>query len=170
MRVLPGPQDGHFDAENWAQFVAADYSVTRDADRMGVRLQGPALQHVPGLGADIVSEAVAPGAVQVPGAGQPIVLGVDAQTIGGYAKIATVISADLPRLAHLRPGERLRFAVVSREAALAARRTQAAALAEWARSIAPLRASGQPDEAALYAGNLISGMIDAHSGGDAAGR
>lgn len=169
LRVLPGPQDGHFDAESWALFVAADYSVTRDADRMGVRLQGPTLRHVPGLGADIVSEAVAPGAVQVPGAGQPIVLGVDAQTIGGYAKIATVISADLPRLAHVRPGDVLRFAVVSREAALAARQAQAAALADWVRGIAPVRASGQPDEAALYAGNLISGMIDAHSGGDAVG-
>ncbi len=163
LRVLPGPQDDHFDAAAWAQFVGGGYTVTRDADRMGVRLQGAPLQHVPGKGADIVSEAVAPGAVQVPGAGQPIVLGVDAQTIGGYAKIATVISADLPRLAHVRPGHVLSFAVVTREQAFAARAAQAAALADWLRRLAPVHAGGQPDEAALYAGNLISGMIDARS-------
>ncbi len=165
LRVLPGPQDDHFDGEAWALFLGSDYSVTRDADRMGVRLHGPALRHVSGMGADIVSEAVAPGAVQVPGAGQPIVLGVDAQTIGGYAKIATVISADLPRLAHLRPGSVLRFAVVSREQALAARQAQQTALADWIRRLTPVRASGEPDEAALYAGNLISGMINAHGDG-----
>ena len=163
LRVLPGPQDDHFDADTWAQFLSAEFSVTRDVDRMGVRLQGPVLRHVAGKGADIVSEAVAPGAVQVPGAGQPIVLGVDAQTIGGYAKIATVISADLPRLAHLRPGSVLRFAVVSREQALAARLAQTAALADWVRRLEPARASGTADEAALYASNLISGMIDARS-------
>lgn len=162
MRVLPGPQHDHFDGEAWARFLGGDYRVTRDADRMGVRLQGPTLHHVAGKGADIVSEAVAPGAVQVPGAGQPIVLGVDAQTIGGYAKIATVITADLPRLAHVRPGSVLRFALVTREQALAARLAQAAALADWVRRLAPVRAGGEPDETALYAGNLISGMIDAH--------
>jgi len=161
LRVLPGPQEEHFDAEAWQSFLGSEYSVTPDADRMGLRLQGAALRHVAGMGADIVSEAVAPGAVQVPGAGQPIVLGVDAQTIGGYAKIATVISADLPRLAHARPGSVLRFAVVTREQALAARVLLAEALANWVRQLGPVRAHGEPDEAALYASNLISGMIDA---------
>ncbi len=163
LRVLPGPQDEHFDSAAWQLFVCSDYSVTRDADRMGLRLQGPQLQHLSGKGADIVSEAVVPGAVQVPAAGQPIVLGVDAQTIGGYAKIATVISADLPRLAHARPGRVLRFAVVTRAQAVAARAAQAADLAAWVRRLSPLRPGGEPDHAALYAGNLISGMIDARS-------
>ena len=163
LRVLPGPQDDHFDSAAWQLFVDSDYSVTRDSDRMGLRLQGPVLRHRPDKGADIVSEAVVPGAIQVPGAGQPIVLGVDAQTIGGYAKIATLISADLPRLAHARPGSVLRFAVVTRAQALAARRAQNAALAAWVRRLAPVRASGEPDPVALYAGNLISGMIDAHT-------
>ena len=161
LRVLPGPQEDHFDAEAWQSFLGSDYRVTRDADRMGLRLQGAALRHSAGKGADIVSEAVVPGAVQVPGAGQPIVLGVDAQTIGGYAKIATVISADLPRLAHARPGSVLRFAVVTREQALAACAALAATLADWVRQLGSLRAHGEPDEAALYASNLISGMIDA---------
>jgi biotin-dependent carboxylase-like uncharacterized protein len=159
LRVLPGPQDGHFDAAAWALFVAGGWQVTREADRMGLRLQGPVLRHRAGFGADIVSEAVVPGAVQVPGAGQPIVLGVDAQTIGGYAKIATVIRADLPRLAHARPGSELRFCVVSRAEALAARLALAASLRDWMRSIGPC--SGEPNAAALHGGNLISGMIDA---------
>jgi biotin-dependent carboxylase-like uncharacterized protein len=161
LRVLPGPQDHHFDAEVWALFLGSDYRVTREADRMGLRLEGPALSHRADLGADIVSEAVLPGAVQVPGTGQPIVLGVDAQTIGGYAKIATVIAADLPRLAHARAGSVLRFEAVTREEALAARRAQADALRDWVRGIGPLRPTGVPEEAALHAGNLISGMIDA---------
>lgn len=167
LRVLPGPQDAHFDADAWARFTGSDYRVTRDADRMGLRLEGAVLPHAPGAGPDIVSEAVVPGAVQVPGAGQPIVLGVDAQTIGGYAKIATVIRADLPRLAHLRPGDVLRFTRVSRAEALAARQALAAALRDWAARIGPPRGGGEPDEAALRADNLISGMIDArHLPGD----
>jgi 5-oxoprolinase (ATP-hydrolysing) subunit C len=101
-----------------------------------------------------------PGAVQVPASGQPIVLGVDAQTIGGYAKIATVIRADLPRLAHARPGTVLRFAAVTRAQALAARLALAAALREWVQRIEPVPAGGEPDETALNAANLISGMID----------
>jgi biotin-dependent carboxylase-like uncharacterized protein len=161
LRVLPGPQDGHFDEAAWALFVGSDWRVTREADRMGLRLEGPLLRHRAGCAADIVSEGVVPGAVQVPGAGQPIVLGVDAQTIGGYAKIATVISADLPRLAHARPGSVLRFGVVTRDEALAARHAQAAALHDWVRRIEPLRADGETDETVLHSGNLISGMIDA---------
>ena len=161
LRVLPGPQDSFFDAEAWALFVGSDWRVTREADRMGLRLEGPTLRHRSGCSADIVSEGVVPGAVQVPGGGQPIVLGVDAQTIGGYAKIATVISADLPRLAHARPGAVLRFCTVTRDEALAARRAQAAALRDWLRRIEPLRADGEADETVLHSGNLISGMIDA---------
>lgn len=159
LRVLPGPQDAHFDDAAWALFVSSDYRVTREADRMGLRLQGPALRHRAGLGADIVSEGVVPGAVQVPATGQPIVLGVDAQTIGGYAKIATVIRADLPRLAHARPGSVLRFRSVSRAEALAARLELEASLRAWTARIAPCH--GQPDASALHSGNLISGMIDA---------
>lgn len=161
LRVLPGPQHGHFDRAAWALFLSSDFRVTRDSDRMGQRLEGPLLLHRSGMGADIVSEAVVPGAVQVPRNGQPIVLGVDAQTIGGYAKIATVIRADVPRLAHARPGSVWRFQAVTRAEALAARLALAAALADWVRRIGPLRAAGGPDEAALHTHNLISGMIDA---------
>lgn len=162
LRVLPGPQDDHFDAVEFERFAATEWRVSRESDRMGLRLDGPALAHRPQQGADIVSEAVVPGAVQVPAAGTPIVLGVDAQTIGGYAKIATVIRADLPRLAHARSGAVLRFRAVTRDEALAARREAAAAFADWARRIEPLHGrSAEAIESALYATNLISGMIDA---------
>jgi 5-oxoprolinase (ATP-hydrolysing) subunit C len=164
LRVLAGPQDDGFDEAAWTLFLGSEYRVSREADRMGVRLEGPVLAHRPGRGADIVSEAVVPGAVQVPGAGQPIVLGVDAQTIGGYAKIAVVIGADVPRLAHARPGDGWRFARVSRAEALAARLAQRRRFLDWQRQIGPLRADGTADEALLRSGNLISGMIDAAAG------
>jgi allophanate hydrolase subunit 2 len=80
---------------------------------MGMRLDGPLLRHRPEKGAEIVSDATVPGSIQVPGQGQPIVLLADGQTAGGYPKIATVISADLPRLAVMAPGQSVRFAAVS---------------------------------------------------------
>src|SRR5699024_5425011 len=87
------------------------YQVTTQSDRMGYRLDGPKLSHR--SGADIISDATAPGSVQVPAEGQPIVLTADRQTTGGYAKIATVISADLFRLAQAGPGCQVRFERVS---------------------------------------------------------
>jgi len=95
---------------------------------MGLRLKGTPLSRRAG---ELVSEAVAPGAVQVTNDGLPIVLGVDGQTIGGYPKVAHVIRADLDLLAQLRPGERVRFVRVSPEEAEAAARARAAFLHEW---------------------------------------
>ena len=78
-------------------FTAADYRVSREADRMGIRFEGPTIEHAVSVdkgGADIISDGIGPGAIQVPGAGLPIVLLADRQTVGGYAKIATVASVD----------------------------------------------------------------------------
>ncbi|MGH8820227.1 MAG: biotin-dependent carboxyltransferase family protein, partial [Rhodoferax sp.] len=108
IRVLPGPQADHFTDDALQVFFSQPFTVTRDSDRMGMRLQGPALTHT-ALGADIASDGVTPGAIQVPANGQPIILMADCQTVGGYPKIATVIRADLARLAHARPGMLLRF-------------------------------------------------------------
>jgi allophanate hydrolase len=160
IRVVPGPQDDRFSAEALAAFVATDYRVTGEADRMGVRLEGPPLAHA---GApEIVSDATVPGSVQVPGNGQPIVLLADAQTAGGYPKIATVIGADLARLAAARPGETLRFAWVD---AATGERLARAAEAETQALLASLRPLlvGGVDEAALYGGNLVSGVLHALS-------
>jgi antagonist of KipI len=77
---------------------------------MGVRLQGPRIAHA--RGHDIISDGVALGAVQVPGDGQPIVLLVDRQSTGGYTKIATVCSFDIPRVGQAKPGQRIRFSAI----------------------------------------------------------
>ena len=87
------------------------FSVTAEADRMGVRLDGPELNR--SAMSDLISEAVTPGTVQIPPNGKPILLLGDCQTIGGYPKIAHVITADLPIAAQLRPSDQLRFSEVS---------------------------------------------------------
>lgn len=112
IRVMSGPQAGHFTPESVACFSSSEFEVTSQIDRMGVRLEGPGLRHVSAAAADIVSDGVTSGAIQVPGNGQPIILLADGQTVGGYPKIATVISADLGRLAQLKPGQRIGFALV----------------------------------------------------------
>lgn len=166
IRVMPGPQDDHFTPEALASFFAQEWQATSAQDRMGLRLQGEALAHTSPEAADIVSDGVAPGAIQVPANGQPIVLLADGQTVGGYPKIATVITADLPRLAHLRPGARVRFAPVTAEQAheaLIARRTR---WQQWQAGREAFLPPGSIDEAALYGLNLISGMLATHPGED----
>ncbi len=158
IRLVPGPQADHFSAAALEALVGGDYRVTAEADRMGVRLEGARLEH--SGAADIVSDATVAGSIQVPGAGQPIVLLADAQTAGGYPKIATVITADLGRLAALRPGQTLRFATVTAaEGAQIARAAEAETRALIA-AIRPLPADGI-DLVALYTGNLVDGVVHA---------
>lgn len=160
IRVVAGPQADHFSAAALTAFVAGDYRVTTEADRMGVRLEGPVLEHAGAR--EIVSDATVPGSIQVPGNGQPIVLLADAQTAGGYPKIATVIGADIARLAARRPGEAVRFAVVEAvEGERIARAAEADTRALLA-GVKPLLAGGI-DEAALYSSNLVGGVVHALS-------
>ena len=171
IRVVPGPQADHFSAAVLAAFFAADYQVSADADRMGLRLQGPALVHrsdAPDKGAEIVSDATVPGSIQVPGNGQPIVLLADGQTAGGYPKIGTVASADLPRLALAAIGSTLRFEAVTVAQAEALARQHEAAVQRLLARIGPLRMDAGIDLDAIYAHNLVSGMIDARDPGDLA--
>lgn len=107
VRVVRGAQAAEF-GEEW---LTAEFKLSPRSDRMGARLEGPKL--VRRVEGDLVSSAVAPGTVQVPPDGQPIVLMADAQTIGGYPQLAHVIAVDLPLVAQLRPGDTLRFAEVS---------------------------------------------------------
>jgi 5-oxoprolinase (ATP-hydrolysing) subunit C len=102
LRCLPGPQADWFDDSFWER----EYQVSPAGNRMGVRLLGEPLNRQPG---ELVSEAVAPGAVQITNDGLPIVLGMDGQTIGGYPKVAHVLTDELPALGRLRPGEVIRF-------------------------------------------------------------
>lgn len=159
LRVIPGPQREYFTDAAWQHFLDEEFAVDRESDRMGLRLDGPRLDHDPAHGADIVSDAVTPGVIQVPGDGRPIILLADCQTVGGYPKIATVIGADLPRLGHALPGQRLRFAEVSIQQALAARSEAATALAACIAGMVPDKAEFNFD--ALYGANLIDGVIDA---------
>jgi len=161
IRVLLGPQEDYFTAASQACFLSEVYQVSSAADRMGMRLDGPMLRHRSDKGVEITSDATVPGSIQVPAQGQPIVLLADGQTAGGYPKIATVISADLPRLAVLAPGQWIRFAAVSVADAERAARTHAAALHALIAGIGPLVEVGMPDLQAIYAANLVSGVVDA---------
>jgi antagonist of KipI len=107
VRVVRGAQAEEFDGG----LYGARFKVTPQSDRMGVRLSGPPLARA--LNTELVSSSVAPGTIQVPPDGQPIVLMADAQTIGGYPQIAHVISVDLPLVAQLRPGDTVCFREVS---------------------------------------------------------
>jgi biotin-dependent carboxylase-like uncharacterized protein len=162
VRVTLGPQAYRFTAAGIDTFLSAEYSVTKEADRMGLRLEGPGIAHT--NGADIASEGIVTGAIQVPGNGKPILLLADHQTTGGYTKIATIISADLPRVGRLKPGALLRFQAVEVAAAESLRRAQEAALKALLAELRPARPEGGLDLDALYTANLISGMVDASGG------
>ena len=132
LRVVPGPQATllEFDA-----FLTGEYRVGLASNRVGVRLAGARTPHALSL----PSEPAIPGAVQIPPGGEPIVLGPDGPTIGGYPKVAVVIDADLDRLGRARPGDRLTFEAVTLEEARAARK-EAQRVCE--RRIAELRVRG----------------------------
>jgi len=127
IRVVSGPQADYFSEDALRTFLNSEYTVSPRADRMGYRLEGPPLTHVKGY--DILSDGIVTGSVQVPGSGLPIVLMVDNQTTGGYPKIATVISADIPVVARRKPGRTLRFAAVDVRDAERLRREHEAAIA-----------------------------------------
>lgn len=127
-RVILGPQDERITPESLTAFLSAPYTVGHESDRMGARLSGPPLAfRADSPGADILSEGIATGAIQVPAGGQPIVLLAGHQTTGGYAKIATVIAVDLWQLGQARPGDTVSFrAVTITEAREALRQSRAA--------------------------------------------
>ncbi|WP_296753812.1 biotin-dependent carboxyltransferase family protein [Thiobacillus sp.] len=114
LRVVAGPQAGWFDDAGLTAFFCGSYRVAAASDRRGLRLSGLAVTHAR---AELPSQGVLPGTVQVPPDGQPIILGWDGPVTGGYPAIAAVIAADWPRLAQLRPGDAVRFATVEAETA-----------------------------------------------------
>jgi 5-oxoprolinase (ATP-hydrolysing) subunit C len=120
IRVVMGPQDDHFTEAGIETFLGGTFRVTNRADRMGVQLDGPIIEHAGGF--NIVSDGIVNGSIQVPGNGRPLLLLADRQTTGGYPKIATIIGPDLPKIAQRRPGETIGFTAISREAAAAAAR------------------------------------------------
>ncbi len=157
LRVVPGPQDGHFSPDQIATFLGGAWTIGRESDRMGCRLEGPVIGHAKGF--NIISDGIPLGAVQVPGSGQPIILLPDRQTAGGYPKIACVIRPDIAVLAQARPGDVVRFQAVTAEAALAAHRAWRAAIAGLPALTGP--AGGDLDSERLLGLNLVGGMVDA---------
>jgi len=111
LRVVPGPRDDWFDDDALLALTSSEWRVAPASDRVGVRLSGPALgRRVPG--AELASEPVVTGALQVPADGLPVLLGPDRPTTGGYPVIAVVVDADVDRAAQLRPGDAVRFRTV----------------------------------------------------------
>jgi biotin-dependent carboxylase-like uncharacterized protein len=118
VRVMFGPQEDYFTDKGINTFLTARYSVSGQSDRMGVRLEGEKIENKNGV--DIISDGIAYGSVQIPAAGTPIIMMADRQTTGGYAKIATVITADLSKIAQAKPGSFIRFQAVTEKEAVAA--------------------------------------------------
>ncbi len=127
VRVIAGPHDAMFTRQAIDALLHGRYTVTPQSNRMGYRLDGPALTHAGGV--DILSDATPFGSIQVPASRQPILLMADRQTTGGYPKIATVITADLPLAGQLAPGDWMEFVRCSRADAVAALEQQEARLA-----------------------------------------
>lgn len=136
VRVVLGPQADYFTDEAVKTFLSSVYTVSPQSDRMGFRLEGPPLKHAKGY--NIVSDGVMPGSIQVPGSGQPIILMADHQTTGGYPKIATVVSADLPLVGRRRPGRAIRFVTVEVHQAERLRREQEAAIRRQIDALRPM--------------------------------
>jgi antagonist of KipI len=118
LRVLPGPQTDRFSTGALDALQSGPYKIANNSNRMGFRLEGPRLAHA--RGADVISDATPLGVVQVPASGEPILLMADRQTTGGYAKIATVITADIGLAGQLGPGDAIEFAVCTLREAMAA--------------------------------------------------
>ncbi len=159
VRIVPGPQRDFFSDAEFEAFTSATYTIGANSNRMGLRLSGRPIAH--SRGANIVSDAIAPGSIQIPGDGQPIVLLADRQTTGGYPKIANVISADIPALGRLRSGASLGFTAVTLEEAVEARRQMIAGIEGLSARTTPVRALLFDLMPRLMESNLISGVFDA---------
>ena len=126
LRVIRGPHELMFTAGAYETLFESRYVVTASSNRMGYRLDGPPLEHAGA--ADILSDATPIGSIQVPGSGRPILLMADRQTTGGYPRIATVITADIPLAGQLAPGDWIAFSPCGRAAAIEALAAQRARL------------------------------------------
>ena len=155
LRTIAGPQVDYFSDDSVDRFHSQGWTVAPASDRMATSLIGEPLTHRGSH--DILSDGIAFGAVQIPGSGQPFVLMADRGTTGGYPKIATVISADLPRVAQARPGDSLKFETCTLDQAALIRQQQSQAMSEW------LRTPSELDSAALLSANLISGVVTART-------
>jgi biotin-dependent carboxylase-like uncharacterized protein len=158
IRVVLGPQDDYFSADQIATFLDSEWRVAPASDRMGYRLDGPRVAAA--RGHNIVSDGIANGQIQIPGSGQPLVLLADRGTTGGYPKIACIVSADLGRFAQTPPGAKLRFAAVDIDAARALAVAWRATLDGLAARVERDAGSG-PSSESLLAANLAGSAVNA---------
>tara|TARA_B110000459_G_C16496459_1_gene441336 strand:- start:432 stop:1076 length:645 start_codon:yes stop_codon:yes gene_type:complete len=154
IRIVLGPQDHFFTSQSVQDLQNEKFTLTKDFNRQGVRLNGPKLKITHAL--DMPSEPVGRGALQVPGHGDPICLLADHQTTGGYPKIATVISADQDKLSQMRSSDKIFFKVVTVETAI-----EAAKIAHQAEQsfYHIIKDSQKSLEEKLWNSNLVSGII-----------
>ena len=111
VRVVLGAEEDRFTDKGINTFLTSEYKVSNSFDRMGVRLEGDAIEHVGD--ANIISNGIPFGAIQVPDSGQPIIMLSDRQTVGGYTKIGTIINIDMPMIAQAKSGDRIRFKTIN---------------------------------------------------------
>ena len=135
VRFTYGPQDDLFSAAGKQTFTSSEYALSDKSDRMGFRMDGPAVERAAGSDGNIISDGICFGAIQITN-GQPIVMMADRQTTGGYPKLGCVITADLPLLAQLKAGDKVRFRPVSVAAAQAVYRRQQKALNDFEKKLA----------------------------------
>ena len=176
IRVLLGPHYNWFTPESRARFFDMTWQKSSSSNRMGVRLvpfgqtvkydTSELLARLPSQKGEILSQGVIEGNIQLPSDGKPIILVNDAQTTGGYPIFATVISADLPRLAHMSTDEEMRFTPITLGEAIAAKAERDQEFAAWCQNLLPIEDSVDLEESceiidlnALYAENLISGAV-----------
>ena len=131
LRILMGPQEDRFTEEAIQTLLQETYVVTPQSDRMGCRLEGPKLHHT--IDANIITDGIALGSIQVPGNGQPIIMMAERQSTGGYTKIANVISVDIPKLSQCKAGTKLTFQLVDLEEAHSLYRQQHEKMQLWKR-------------------------------------
>ncbi|MCM3690501.1 biotin-dependent carboxyltransferase family protein [Neobacillus niacini] len=115
VRIIAGPHKDAFTPLGFETFLTGEYIISSQSNRMGFQLSGPKIEH--SSTADIISDAIPLGGIQVPSSGQPIILMAEHQTTGGYSRIGSVISTDIPLLAQAKPGTRIRFKEISLHAA-----------------------------------------------------
>src|SRR5262249_8804864 len=152
VRIVLGPQDDHFTPAGLRTLLTSTYTVSRATDRMGMRLEGPPLEHSH-KGYDIVSDGIALGSIQGPGHGLPIIPMGGRQRTGGYAKIATVVWADISTLGRLPRGASIAFEAVGIEVAEAAAGRLARDVATMAARVVAVRRPSDIDWKRLMAEN-----------------
>jgi biotin-dependent carboxylase-like uncharacterized protein len=141
LRVMPGPQAEWFQADALKKIAGVSFRISPQSNRMGYRLQGPPLPRL--RDGELISEPLGIGAIQVPSAGEPILLMADRQTAGGYPKIGYVISADLPLAGQLAPGDFIEFHLCARQEAVAALIARERQLLRYADRLAPSGVEGR---------------------------